>query len=47
MCNVFSLMLCALVSLIGSEAKPKEGDLMVYVYDFEECEFRKNSVLIF
>ncbi len=40
-------MLCALVSLIVSEAKPEEGDLMVYVYDFEECEFRKNSVLIF
>ena len=33
--------------LIGAEAKPDEGYLLVYVYDFEECEFRKNSVLIF
>ena len=33
--------------LIVTEDKPEEGDLMVNDYDLEECEFRKNSVLIF
>ena len=33
--------------LIVAEAKLEESDLMVFVSDLEECEFRKNSVLIF
>ena len=33
--------------LFVTEAKSEEGDLMVNYYDLEECEFRKNSVLIF
>ena len=36
-------MLCALVSLIVSEAKPEEDDLKVYVSDLKECESVKNT----
>ena len=40
----YSLMLCALVSLIVSEAKPEKDDLMVNDYDLDECEFGKTGI---
>ena len=47
LCIIFSLKLSVAVFLIIAEAKTKKDELIVYVNDLEECEFSKNSVLIF
>tara|TARA_Y100000591_G_C21413977_1_gene488930 strand:+ start:252 stop:398 length:147 start_codon:yes stop_codon:yes gene_type:complete len=47
LCSLFFIEAKCICFLIVTEAKPEEGDLMVNDYDLEECEFRKNSVLIF
>ena len=47
LCSLFFIEVKRIGFLIVAKANPEEGDLIVYVSDLEECEFRKNSVLIF
>ena len=46
LCSLFFIEAKCTGFLIVVEAKKKD-ELIVHVNDLEECEFRKNSVLIF
>ena len=47
LCSLFFIDGMCIGFLIVNEAKPEKDDLMVNDYDLDECEFKKNSVLIF